>query len=52
MEKKSKCNRCRHNPQGVCLLTGKEIGVCYVINKIRTAPKWCPLEKKKKEATK
>lgn len=42
MAKKSKCNLCDSNPQGVCLLAGKEIPLCYTLDTVRDAPSWCP----------
>lgn len=42
-----KCSKCKHNPMGTCKLTGKEVPIAYVLNRINKCPKWCPISKEK-----
>ena len=44
-KKKIRCNDCEHNISGICELTGKEIGISYILNRNQKAPAYCPLKK-------
>lgn len=40
------CGTCQHNPAGICLKTGKEIGISYVMGRNEYLPKFCPFRSK------
>ena len=40
------CSKCKNNPEGVCLLANKEIGITYAVHRKNTSPKWCPRRNK------
>lgn len=51
-KKKIRCSDCEHNPMGVCEMCGKEIAICYIIQRKQGAPAWCPLIRGKKDGLK
>ena len=52
MKKKIRCSDCEHNPMGICEMCGKEIAICYIIQRKQGAPSWCPLKKGFKNGSK